>query len=60
MLYLYDDAIADDIKASFAVEPDETPPIRVVSPDAAINLAAQIQGDEITVTDIESRYTNAK
>ena len=47
MLYLYDDAIADDIKASFDVEPDETPPIRVVSPDAAINLAAQIQGDEI-------------
>lgn len=47
MLYLYDDAIADDIKDSFDTGPDETSPIRVVSPDAAINLAAQIQGDEI-------------
>ena len=47
MLYLYDDAIADDIKNSFEVGPGETPAIRVVNPEAAINIAAQIQNDEI-------------
>lgn len=44
MLYLYDKAICDDLADSFG----ESPVVKVIDPEGAINVAAQIQNDEIT------------
>lgn len=46
MLYLYDAAIAKDIKASFADEAGNSE-VKVVDPQAAVNILAQIQDDNV-------------
>ena len=43
MIYLYDDAIVDDLKQSFT----EDSVVKVISPDRILGVAAQIQNDEI-------------
>ena len=48
MLYLYDNAICDDLTKSFnPVADGQQPIVKVVSPEAIIGLAAQIQEDKI-------------
>lgn len=49
MLYLYDNAIVDDLRESFKIDDPESgkPVVGVVSPDAMIGIAAQIQDDLI-------------
>lgn len=48
MLYLYDNAIVEDLQKSFNVVDDRgVPVVRVISPDQIIGLAAQIQEDQI-------------
>lgn len=48
MLYLYDDAICNDLIKSFnPVADGQQPVVKVVSPEAIIGLAAQIQEDKI-------------
>ena len=46
MLYLYDSAIAKDIKKSF-VDGEGNSDVKVVDPAAAVNILAQIQDDSI-------------
>lgn len=48
MLYLYDDAIVDDLKSSFNPTAVANPVVRVVTPEQVIGIAAQIQNDEIS------------
>lgn len=48
MLYLFDDAICNDLIKSFnPVADGQQPVVKVVSPEAIIGLAAQIQEDKI-------------
>ena len=48
MLYLFDNAICDDLERSFnPVADGEQPVVRVVGPEAIVGLAAQIQEDKI-------------
>ena len=47
MIYLYDNAIADDLRKSFNPDEVASPVIKVISPDDIFNLAAQIQDDKI-------------
>lgn len=47
MLYLYDDAIAEDLQKGFNKVDGEDPVVRVISPEQVIGLAAQIQEDQI-------------
>lgn len=47
MIYLYDKALCDDLKASFNPDALSNPVVRVVEPDAIIDLAAQLQDDNI-------------
>ena len=47
MIYLYDNAIVDDLKRSFNPENVPNPLVKVTSPEESIGLAAQIQGDQI-------------
>lgn len=47
MLYLYDRAISRDLEKSFNPENVPNPVVKVVDPEAAIGIAAQIQDDAI-------------
>lgn len=47
MLYLYDNAISEDLRKSFNPDAVSDPLVRVVDPEAAVELAAQIQNDEV-------------
>ena len=69
MLYLYDNAIVEDLKKSFNVVDDQGRPIvKIVSPDQIIGIAAQIQEDQISfpivalernnTTEIQTELTN--
>ena len=46
MLYLYDSAIAQDIRDSF-VSSSEDPGVRVIDPQGAVDVLAQIQNDSL-------------
>lgn len=48
ILYLYDNAIVEDLKESFNPEHVPNPVVKVVSPEQVIGIAAQIQNDEIS------------
>ena len=48
MLYLYDKAIADDLRKSFNPQNVPNPVVKVVEPDEMVSLAAQIQDDSIS------------
>lgn len=48
MLYLYDEAIVNDLKRSFNPNAVENPVVSVVSPDRIVDIAAQLQNDEIS------------
>lgn len=51
MLYLYDNALVEDLKQSFKVDdPDSTdgPVVGVISPDMAMNVVAQISDDVLS------------
>lgn len=48
MLYLYDEAIVDDLKKSFNPNAVENPVVSVVAPDKIIEIAAQLQNDNIS------------
>lgn len=47
MIYLYDEAITNDLIRSFNPENVADPVVKVVDPQAVFGLAAQIQNDEI-------------
>ena len=47
MIWVYDDAIAEDLKKSFNPENVPNPAVTVVSSESAVGLAAQIQEDKI-------------
>lgn len=48
MIYLYDDAIVEDLKRSFNPDNVSNPVVKVIDPEGIIQLAAQIQNDEIS------------
>lgn len=48
MLYLYDNAICDDLRRSFNSIGDSVPLVKVIDPEGAVTIAAQMQNDEIT------------
>ena len=48
MLYLYDRAITQDLSRSFNPENLPNPVVKVIDPEGAINLAAQMNNDEVT------------
>lgn len=47
MLWIYDDAIVEDLKRSFNPDNVSDPAVTVVNPENAIALAAQVQDDKI-------------
>lgn len=47
MLYLYDNAIVDDLKKSFNPDNVPNPVVKVVAPEQIIGIAAQIKNDEL-------------
>lgn len=47
LIYLYDNAIVDDLSSSFN-EDISNPVVRVVSPESSIGIVAQIQEDDIS------------
>lgn len=47
MLYLYDKSIVSDLVASFNPDNVADPVVKVISPEAAVDVAAQIQDDNI-------------
>ena len=47
MLWVYDNAIVEDLKKSFNPNNVPNPAVTVVDPEQAIGLAAQVQGDKI-------------
>ena len=47
ILYLYDNAIVEDLQESFNPESVENPVVRVVTAEQIVSLAAQIQDDKI-------------
>ena len=47
MIYLYDNAIVKDLEDSFNPNHVDNPLVRVIDPEMAIGLAAQLQNDEI-------------
>lgn len=47
MLYLYDNAIVDDLIRSFNPDNIDNPVVKVISPEHIVGIAAQIQNDEI-------------
>lgn len=49
MLYLYDNAIVDDLKRSFNPDNVPNPVVAIVGPDHIVEIAAQLQDDEITL-----------
>lgn len=48
MIWLYDRAICEDLESSFNSTGNETPAVRVIDPEGAITLQAQVSNDEIT------------
>lgn len=48
MIYLYDEAIVNDLKKSFNPNAVENPVVSVVSPERIVDIAAQLQNDEIS------------
>lgn len=48
MIYLYDEAIVNDLKKSFNPNAVENPVVSVVSPERVVDIAAQLQNDEIS------------
>ena len=48
MLYIYDNALTEDLLDSFNPERIPNPVVKVVDPESAIELAAQIQNDQIS------------
>ena len=49
MVYLYDNCIVDDLIRSFNPNSVDNPVVKVIGPEAAIGLAAQIKNDEISL-----------
>lgn len=47
MLWIYDQAIVEDLKKSFNTNNVPNPAVSVIDPDHAIDLAAQVQDDKI-------------
>lgn len=47
MIWVYDNAIVEDLKKSFNPDNVPNPAVTVVDPDSAISLAAQVQEDKI-------------
>lgn len=47
MLYLYDNAIVNDLKRSFNPTAVPNPVVKVIDPEGVVGLAAQLQNDEI-------------
>lgn len=47
MLWLYDDAICDDLRNSFKADLDSQPVVSVIDPDHIMEIAAQLQDDKI-------------
>lgn len=47
MIYLYDKAICEDLENSFDPDHIGNSAVKVIDPEGAVNLAAQIQNDEI-------------
>lgn len=48
MIYIYDNAITEDLLDSFNPERVPDPVVKVVDPESAIDLVAQIQNDEVS------------
>lgn len=48
MIYLYDNAICDDLRKSFNPNNVPNPVVSVVPPEQVIDIAAQIQGDRLS------------
>ena len=48
MLYIYDKAIAEDLSRSFTPYGQASPSVKVVDPEAAIGIAAQLQDDKVS------------
>lgn len=48
MIYLYDEAITEDLKRSFNPNNVPNPVVKVIDPEGIVQLAAQIQNDEIS------------
>ena len=48
MIYLYDEAIVNDLKKSFNPDAVENPVVSVVSPEHVVDIAAQLQNDKIS------------
>lgn len=47
MIYIYDNALTEDLLDSFNPERVPNPVVKVIDPESAIDVAAQIQNDEI-------------
>lgn len=47
MIWVYDNAIVDDLRASFQSSPEATPAVYVVAPENFMSIAAQVQEDKI-------------
>ena len=48
MIYLYDNAIVDDLTRSFNPNAVKSPTVKVISPEQAIGVVAQVQNDELS------------
>lgn len=48
MIYLYDQALADDLRQSFNPTAVKDPVVKVIDADSVVGLAAQIQADEVS------------
>ena len=48
MLYLYDEAISEDLEYSFNPDHVDNPQVKVISPEGAINVVAQAQSDQLS------------
>ena len=48
MIYLYDNAICDDLRKSFNPDNVPNPVVSVVSPEQVVSIAAQIQDDKLS------------
>jgi len=48
MIYIYDNALTEDLLDSFNPERVPNPVVRVIDPESVIDLAAQIQNDEVS------------
>lgn len=48
MIYLYDNAICDDLRRSFNPDNVPNPVVNIISSEQAVSIAAQIQGDKLS------------